>query len=77
MYVIQGNPGVQIGTIGQSELGTFPADRCVWRTEPDANGGYTVIEAEFCPPGGTSYTPISNPTLGVIGKSGRFVAITN
>ena len=38
--------------------------------------GYEVAEAEFCPPGGTSYTAISNPTLGYVGKSGRFVAIT-
>ena len=77
MYVIQGSPAVAIGTIGQSETGTFPADRCVWRTVAGADGGYEIIEAEFVPPGGTSYTAISSPILGVIGKTGRFVAITN
>ena len=77
MMVIQGNPAVAIGTIGQSELALFPADRCVWRTEQNSTGGYNVIEAEFVPPGGTTYTPISNPTLGYIGKSGRFVEISS
>ena len=78
MYVIQGTPSTAIGTIGQSETGTtFAADRCVWRTEPDSNGGYTVVEAEWVPVSGTTYVSISNPVFGYIGKSGRFVAITN
>ena len=75
MYVIQGNPAGGVGTITQSETGTFPADRCFWRTEADSDGGYTVIEAEFI--GHDAFVPLSNPVLGYIGKTGRFVAITN
>ena len=77
MYVIQGTPEATIGAITTADVSLFPADRCVWSTEPDTNGGYTVAAAEFCPPGGTSYTGIDSPVLGYVGKSGRFVAITN
>ena len=77
MYVIQGTPSSAIGIIDTSEVSTFAADRCVWRTIDSADGGYAVIEAEFVPVSGTTYVTISSPIFGYIGKSGRFVALTN
>ena len=56
--------------------GTFAISSSIYIVTTRADG-YAVAEAEFCPPGGTDYTAISNPTLGYVGKTGRFVAITN
>ena len=56
--------------------GTFGIGSDIYIVTTRADG-YAVAEAEFCPPGGTVYTGIDNPTLGYVGKTGRFVAITN
>ena len=58
----------------------FPADRCTWRQVDDADGGYS-IDVVLIYPGNTNArdltgTDLSN-MLGYIGKSGRFVAISN
>ena len=63
----------------------FPADRCVWEQVDDATGGYSVQNVDFVglthTPGGTPttgrYVSVTNAQLGFIGKSGRFVAISN
>ena len=67
----------------------FPADRCTWQQAASADGrGYSISQAHFWPgvavtQPGTAGGPtqdavqLSNEVLGVIGKSGRFVAITD
>ena len=60
----------------------FPADRCTWRQvdTTEFSGGYSITAARFIGLGGdTANTALtlSNPELGFIGKSGRFVAISN
>ena len=58
---------------------TYPADRCVWRTEEVATG-YRLTH--FTPNAATvavTAAPADAPAgaqLGYIGKSGRFVAYT-
>jgi hypothetical protein len=58
---------------------TYPADRCVWRTEQVTNG-YRLTH--FTPNAGSvavGAAPADAPAgarLGYIGKSGRFVAYT-
>ena len=63
----------------------FPADRCIWKyfgTEGQeyADGQYDLNRVFFVP--GNGDAPISlntgglTTTLGVIGKSGRFVGLT-
>jgi len=54
----------------------YPADRCSWKQADDTSGyGYKINTAVFYNATGT--TSIANPVLGYIGKSGRFVAISN
>lgn len=79
MMVIQNSNGI-----------IYPADRCTWqiRTDPDGNG-YNIHNVRFYPgSAGTGTDPadghiqITTGTdytarLGLIGKSGRFVPITD
>ena len=57
----------------------FPADRCTWRQVDDTNG-YSIDVVLFYP-GNTNATDLTGTNLsnrlGYIGKSGRFVAISN
>ncbi len=73
------------GTVGTLNPGIFPADKCVWMQVDDASGGYSIAEAVFIPGGNApvgggiaaQLHNITDPMLGFIGKSGRFVAISN
>ena len=55
----------------------YPADRCTWHETASADGyGYQIDSGIFY----TATTGVSlgnDITLGVIGKSGRFVALTD
>ena len=64
---------IQNGTVGT----IFPADRCTWIQGDAPGGGYTLTSATFFNGVAAAGTPILDPTLGVIGKSGRFVALTD
>ena len=87
MMVMRGTVDTTITQAGFASGDTriFPADRCVWSQVDDADGGYSIENASFV---GLTHTPGANPTsgryilltdatLGYIGKSGRFVAISN
>ena len=54
----------------------YPADSCTWKQAASASGnGYTINTANFYGTG--SAVSIANPVLGIIGKSGRFVKISD
>ena len=80
MMVIRGEPATAIGSIAAGTVGIFPADRCVW-TQGTVNNSqgyqdnYTVVSAEFVA-GNATYVALTNPELGYIGKTGRFVGMT-
>ena len=59
------------------ETSIFPADRCTWRTGPDGARGYRIDQAVFYDGVTAGGTPIADPALGYIGKSGRFVEIAS
>ena len=59
---------------GNTEI--HPADRCTWRQAAVATGGYEVNNVVFYP-GNAAGEAVTQPELGFIGKSGRFVPITN
>ena len=74
------------GTIGTDTNRIYPADRCFWSqtSNTTANGistGYSIDTAFFLPgasvaiggQGAATIHEITNPRLGYIGKSGRFV----
>lgn len=76
MYVLRQNAAAQ----ADSPTGTiYPADRCTWTQEPapasSAPGQYG-IENGFYVNHTTSVDLGDDISLGFIGKSGRFVAIT-
>ncbi|MBC6414677.1 MAG: hypothetical protein GDA45_07360 [Chromatiales bacterium] len=58
----------------------FPADRCTWQQiDSTLPSGYSIQNARFINTGGgatTNAVTLTNATLGYIGKSGRFVAIS-
>ena len=62
-----------------TEIDIYPADRCIWKFADVASGGYEIVSAAFYPGYGddSDIVPLSAPRLGVIGKSGRFVPITD
>ena len=72
------------GTIGTAANLHWPADKCAW-SESYSNGNYEINDAFFYPGsviqvGGETASGehrITNPSLGYIGKSGRFVKIAN
>ena len=54
----------------------YPADNCTWKQAASASGnGYTINTANFYGTG--SAVVIADPVLGIIGKSGRFVKISD
>lgn len=59
--------------LGESSI--FPADRCTWRVGADGARGYRIDQAVFYNGVTAGGTPIADPALGYIGKSGRFVEI--
>ena len=83
MMVIQGRPGA--ATVAH----IFPADKCSWAQDDSASGnGYSISDAVFYPGFNGTVTgqalgtgqagiAINDAVLGYIGKSGRFVAISN
>ena len=82
MMVIQGTlPADSFGTHAASVVFHLPADRCLWSQTytPNAgderSGNYEISNAFVI--GTSSSIAITNPVLGFIGKSGRFVAITD
>ena len=76
MMVIRGSLATAFEGIVATQIHNFPADRCVWSQSYDANAReYTITGARFFGNGASS-APISNAQLGYIGKSGRFVPIT-
>ena len=53
----------------------YPADRCTWtQTQVGGTGGYVIATATFYP-GNAVGSAITDPELGFIGKSGRFVKV--
>ena len=74
MMVIKGNvPTDTFGTHAATVEFILPADACVW-TQVSSGNGYEITGASYILNGAA--VAISNPDLGVIGKSGRFVQIT-
>jgi hypothetical protein len=72
MMVIRGT--VAANTLANNLVGDIlhlPADRCAWTLSAASGGGYQVDKAFFM--SATANVLISSPTLGYIGKSGRFV----
>jgi len=54
----------------------YAADNCSWKEAASASGhGYTINTANFYGTG--SAVAIADPVLGFIGKSGRFVKISD
>ena len=74
--MVRGNVAV---SSGGTPTGTslFPADRCSWQQADSADGiGYTINTVRFYGSTGNAVT-LTSAVLGFIGKSGRFVAITD
>ena len=67
--MIRQNTGTATGTL-------YPADRCTWRhVYNSTTGQYDISDAMFH--GATAIVDLEDDvTLGFIGKSGRFVPIT-
>ena len=78
MMVIRGTLSTAYEGIvaGPTVFHNFPADRCVWaQSYSQTTQQYTITSARFF--GNTSPgAAIGNAELGYIGKSGRFVPIT-
>ena len=84
MMVIQGTVSGTWTNTGFDDGDTriFPADRCVWSQVDDATGGYSIDNATFVGLTHSNtttgrYVILTDAQLGFIGKSGRFVAISN
>ena len=76
MMMIRGRTG------SQSADNYYPADRCTWQYDTSFTDGYRIDTVRFFPGGGTDANGVAflaspQPVLGYIGKSGRFVEITN
>jgi len=69
--------GTQVRHTNLVETSRFPADSCTWRTGPDGDRGYRIDQAVFYDGATAGGTPIADPALGYIGKSGRFVEIAS
>ena len=76
MYVIRGQLDTAFEGIEADTEFSFPADRCVWEIDSDSTGGYSITKVRFFGNGATS-APVSSATFGYIGKSARFVPISN
>ena len=78
MMVIQAttpDSGNQPGFIAETRY-VVPAENCIWTQQTDTDGGYTIGNARYIHTNG-QVEQLNNPVLGYIGKSGRFVAISN
>ena len=53
----------------------LPAENCIWTQSPAADGGYSIGGVSYIHTNGAA-EPLTNATLGFIGKTGRFVAIS-
>ena len=73
MMVIRGNIGTAAQGVPAGDGQIFPADRCVWVQQANPNGGYNIASAVY--QAGGNAIEITDPVLGYIGKSGRFVEI--
>ena len=74
--MVQGNVAVAGGGVPTGRS-LFPADRCSWQQADSADGiGYRITTARFYGSTGNAIT-LTGAVLGFIGKSGRFVAITD
>jgi len=83
MMVIEGSAAATVGPYTAGTTYIFPADRCTW-TQSQTNVHYEIANAVFHFGGSTgagagtsaNVVSIDSPELGYIGKSGRFVRIT-
>ena len=74
MMVIRQNAS---GVTGSPQGTFYPADRCTWvQTYDNATRNYDINTGFFYPGHAGPVTLGSDITLGFIGKSGRFVGIT-
>ena len=72
MMVIQGT------VAGVTGVSIVPADRCLWQFTASTTGGYELTNARFfAGDSAIAGAAITNPVLGQIGKTGRFVPFTN
>ena len=83
MMVIRGSLATAFQGIPATQVHNFPADRCVWsQSYVGTENAYRITGARFFGHGGGATNPpaaavIQNAELGYIGKSGRFVPITD
>ena len=87
MMVVRGTVSTAFTGAGLAigDVRIFPADRCIWEQVDDSTGGYSIDNAAFVglthniggSPATGGFVMFSSATLGYIGKSGRFVAISN
>ena len=76
MMVIQGTLAADVEGITAGTY-VFPADRCFWQQIDSADGdGYAITEAHMIL-GNNAEIELTSARLGLIGKSGRFVPITD
>ena len=74
--MVQGNVAVTSGGVPAGRS-LFPADRCSWQQADSSDGiGYTINTVRFYGSTGNAVT-LTAAVLGFIGKSGRFVPITD
>ena len=74
MMVIRGT--IPANTLGNNLVGDLlhlPADRFAWTTSAATGGGYKIDKAFLIH--STANVTITNPELGFIGKSGRYVGM--
>ena len=77
MMVVRGttpNTGNQAGFLPDDQY-IVPAENCIWRQQDDAEG-YSIVNVRYIHTDGNAQV-LNNAVLGYIGKSGRFVAISN
>jgi hypothetical protein len=75
MYVLQATTVAAEGITAGTHI--FPADRCVWtQTDVAGTAGYSISNARFIGNGANTH-PLTAARLGFIGKSGRFVPISD
>jgi|TARA_R110000782_G_scaffold49987_1_gene108558 hypothetical protein len=75
MMVIKGTIAVTASGFTAGTQYNLPAEDCTWVTTAATGGGYELTSARFIK--GSIDFLVVGPVLGVIGKTGRFVAITN
>jgi len=75
MLVIKGTISTTANGFTAGTQYNLPAEDCTWVTTASTTGGYELTSARFIK--GSIDFLVAGPVLGVIGKTGRFVAITN